>query len=43
MDNGLLNPKSMDRIGVPAGFNRVAYGPKFVLSADTKNYRNVLS
>ena len=26
---------------VPAGFNQVVYEPKFVLSADTKNYRSV--
>jgi len=39
----LSNPKSMDRIVVPAGFNRVAYWPKFVLSADTKNYRSIPS
>jgi amidase len=28
-------------ITVPAGFNRVVYEPKFVLSSDTKNYRSV--
>ena len=28
-------------IVVPAGFNRVVYEPKFVLSSDTKSYRNI--
>jgi amidase len=26
---------------VPAGFNRIVYEPKFVLSADTKSYRSI--